>query len=243
MKLVTESHEQRKHREYRNLRLKRLKARWPAWVALFVAAMLYEALPKVFYWGPRGLMISLVTVLIISLIVTSWRSNLRINRMVSLIINVLITFYMIMSVSRLVFAVLQGHIGPAHLLASSLTLWATNVLVFALWYWTLDAGGPNRRELDEDDRIVAFLFPQTQITLTQSRNIPHWIKNWEPTFIDYLFLAFNTSTAFSPTDTPVLSRWAKCLCMIQALLSLMIIVMLAARAINILSPTANYLVS
>ncbi len=57
---------------------------------------------------------------------------------------------------------------------------------------------------------------------------------WEPNFVDYLFLAFNTSTAFSPTDVPVLSRWAKILMMIQALISLLVIALLAAKAINIL---------
>lgn len=149
-------------------RIKRLKVRWPAWVGLFVAALLYEALPKVFYWGPRGLMISLVTLLIIPMIITSWRSNMRVNRMLNLTINILITLYMIISVSRLVLAVLQGTIGPAHLLVSALTLWATNVLVFALWYWNLDAGGPNKRELTEENDIAAFLFPPVQITLTQA---------------------------------------------------------------------------
>ncbi len=69
------------------------------------------------------------------------------------------------------------------------------------------------------------------------------IKNWKPNFVDYLLLSFNTSTAFSPTDTPILSRWAKCISMIQAMISLTIVVMLAARAINILTPSASYLVS
>ncbi len=229
--------------EHHALRIKRLKARWPAWVALLVVAILYEALPRIFYWGPRGLMISLVIVLSIPLMITLWRSSVRLNRLVSLCINILITLYMIASIIRLVVAVLQGHIGPEHLLMSALALWSSNVLIFALWYWNLDAGGPYQRESIDGGRIAAFLFPQTQILLTQPRNLPVSIKDWQPHFIDYLFLSFNTSTAFSPTDTPVISRWAKCMGMIQALISLTIIVMLAARAINILNPSANYLVS
>jgi hypothetical protein len=213
------------------------------WLALIIVAILYEALPKTLYWGPRGLMISLVIVLMVPTIVTYWRSHFRINRALGLIVNVLITLYMVISVTRIVYAVLQGHIGPAHLLSSALVLWVTNILVFALWYWNLDAGGPNRREASAGGKIAAFLFPQAQIALTLADHLPNSIKNWEPNFIDYLFLSFNTSTAFSPTDTPVLTRWAKCLCMLQALISLTIIVMLAARAINILNPTANYLVS
>jgi len=150
---------------------------------------------------------------------------------------------MIISVSRLILAVLQGHIGPAHLLISALTLWATNILVFALWYWSLDGGGPAQRELKDEQNITAFLFPQMQITLSSDSNLPDSIKNWEPNFVDYLFLAFNTSAAFSPTDTPVLTRWAKCMSMIQAMISLTIIVMFASRAIGILAPNASYLVS
>lgn len=229
--------------EQRRTRLRRLNVRWPAWIALLIVALLYEALPKELYWGPRGLMISLVVMLLIPSMLTFWHNRLRTNRIIGLSINILITVYMLISVCRIVIAVLQGHIGPSHLLVSSIALWVTNVLVFALWYWNLDAGGPTQRELSEERGIGAFFFPQQQIAATLENKMPPVIKKWEPHFVDYLFLAFNTSTAFSPTDTPVLSRWAKCVSMIQALVSLTIVVMLAARAINILSPAGNYLVS
>jgi len=224
-------------------RLNELKQHGTAWLALLIVSMLYEALPKFFYWGPRGLMIGLVAVLIIPLIITHWRKSSRIYRLLNLSVNVLITVYMIMSVGRLVLAVLQSHIGPLHLLISALTLWATNVLVFALWYWNLDGGGPAQRGLKDNLNITAFLFPQMQITLASDSDLPDSIKKWKSNFIDYLFLSFNTSTAFSPTDTPVLNRWAKCMSMIQAMISLTIIIMLAARAINILTPSASYLIS
>src|SRR5207249_2320568 len=109
-----------------------------------------------------------------------------------------------------------------------------NVLVFALWYWNLDAGGPYKRDLEEGHGLGAFFFPPLQISLLSNGPLPHFIETWQPNFIDYLFLAFTTSTAFSPTDTPVITRWAKCMSMMQALISLTIILMLAARAINIL---------
>ncbi len=215
---------------------------WPAWIALVIIALLYEALPKVFYWGPRGVMISLVTLLIIPLIITHWSKSSRIHQILSLSVNILITAYMIISVSRLIMAAIEGNIGPTHLLISALMLWATNVLVFALWYWSLDRGGPAKRALKDELNQAAFLFPQMQITLSSDRDAPNSIKNWEPNFVDYLFLSFNTSAAFSPTDTPVLTRWAKCMSMIQAMISLTIVLMLAARAINILSPQTKYLV-
>lgn len=222
---------------------KNAEARWPAWLALFIVALLYEALPKVFYWGPRGLMIGLVTLLIIPTIIAHRRKYSRVNRVLGLAINSLITLYMLISVSRILMAALAGHIGPNHLLASSFILWVTNILVFALWYWNLDAGGPNQRDINEIHGYTAFLFPQTQLCLFNSSQMPKPLKNWSPNFIDYVFLAFNTSTAFSPTDTPVLTRWAKIMSMTQAAISLTIVVMLAARAISILNPTASYLVS
>lgn len=220
-----------------------LNTRWPTWLALIVVALLYEALPKVFYWGPRGLLIGLVTVLLIPLIISQWRGSSQINRILALSINILITLYTITSVCRLLIATFQGQIGPNHLLFSSIILWTTNILVFALWYWSLDAGGPVQRELPESAGSTAFLFPQTQLALTETAGVPKSIKDWKPHFVDYLFLAFNTTTAFSPTDTPVLTRWAKCMCMLQAIISLAIVVMLAARAINILNSGSGYVVS
>ncbi|CEG56621.1 hypothetical protein [Legionella fallonii] len=240
---MRESHNINKKSDQKSNRLKSINTRWPTWLALIVVALLYEALPKIFYWGPRGLLIGLVTILLIPLIITQWRNDHRVNRILALAINILITIYTIISVIRLVLATFQGQIGPNHLLVSSIILWTTNILVFALWYWSLDAGGPVQRELKESAGSTAFLFPQIQISLTETANIPSSIKNWVPNFVDYLFLAFNTTTAFSPTDTPVLTRWAKCMCMIQTIISLTIILMLAARAINTLNSGSNYFVS
>jgi hypothetical protein len=106
-----------------------------------------------------------------------------------------------------------------------------NILVFALWYWRLDAGGPNHRDRRAGHPEGAFLFPQMA---SDEAKTASGQPLWSPNFIDYLFLAFNTSTALSPTDVPVLSRWAKLLMMMQALISLTVIVLLAARAVNIL---------
>lgn len=220
-----------------------LRTRWPAKLALLIVALLYEALPKIFYWGPRGLMISLVILLTIPMILSHWFKNYRLNRWFAISVNALITVYIIISVSRVVIATWHGQIGPNHLLMSSMILWATNILAFALWYWNLDAGGPNLRSLGEKSNLTAFLFPQTQLALSENTLLPDVIKHWRPQFIDYLFLAFNTSTAFSPTDTPILSRWAKAMSMLQALISLTIVLMLAARAINILNPSASYFIS
>jgi len=117
-------------------------------------------------------------------------------------------------------------------LKSAAALWLSNILVFASWYWRLDAGGPHKRAQRADHSRGAFLFPQ--MTMESERRHAAGFPEWSPNFIDYLFLAFNTSTAFSPTDVPVLSRWAKVLMMLQSIISLLVIALLAARAVNIL---------
>jgi hypothetical protein len=115
---------------------------------------------------------------------------------------------------------------------SAASLWCTNIIVFALWYWRLDAGGA----LERDARLAhdngSFLFPQMTMSSEARRAIGQEV--WFPSFMDYLFLAFNTSTAFSPTDTPPLTCWAKLLMIVQSIVSLTVIALLAARAVNIL---------
>jgi uncharacterized membrane protein len=110
------------------------------------------------------------------------------------------------------------------LLYSGALVWLANVLVFALWYWEIDSGGPSLRHrhgyFSRD-----FVFPQMSAPQLAQ-------PGWAPGFMDYLFLAFNTSTAFSPTDTMVLSPVAKGLMMLQSALSLLVVAVLVARAVN-----------
>jgi uncharacterized membrane protein len=121
---------------------------------------------------------------------------------------------------------------PVELLRAAASLWVGNILVFASWYWRLDGGGPNERDKRGVHTDGAFLFPQ--MTMDQSQKVQMGEQCWSPGFIDYLFLAFNTSTAFSPTDVPVLSRWAKVMMIVQSMISLATVALLAARAVNIL---------
>jgi hypothetical protein len=139
---------------------------------------------------------------------------------------------MVLSFAMATNALLHRLDSAATLLRCASCLWITNVLVFAWWYWRLDAGGPHVRGLFYGHRNGAFLFPQMMLSpveLTKQN-----MTDWSPGYIDYLFLAFNTSTALSPTDTPVLSVWAKLLTMLQSAISLSIITFLAARAVGIL---------
>jgi hypothetical protein len=158
--------------------------------------------------------------------VSHWRGDLDVAHVLTFLANGIITVAMIASLALLVEGIPKHSENPLALLRSAVSLWIANVLVFALWYWKLDAGGPLPREAPGGMDKGSFLFPQ----MARPNADPRWVPN----FVDYLFFAFNTSTAFSPTDTAVLGRWAKLAVMTQALISLAIIALLAARAVNIL---------
>ena len=112
------------------------------------------------------------------------------------------------------------------LLAAGGVIWATNVIAFALWYWDLDRGGAAARA-HPPGRPPAFVFPEMQ-------NPGYVATTWVPRFIDYLFLAFWTATAVSPTDTVAIKPWAKLLMMLEAAASIALAALVIARAINIL---------
>ncbi len=201
--------------------------RWPAFIAMLAASGVYLALPEPMSVGPSWMLLGVIVVLLIPIVISHKRGRFDIARVLTLAANGLITLAMIVALIFLIRGIPNHSEAPKDLLRSASALWFTNVLVFALWYWKLDAGGPIGRDNRADGLNSSFLFPQM---ISQSEGDPHWT----PQFIDYLFLAFNTSTAFSPTDTAVLSRWAKMGMMLQSLISLLIVALLAARAVNIL---------
>jgi hypothetical protein len=201
--------------------------RWPAFVAMLAAACVYLALPKPLSVGPSWMLLAIIFVLLIPMVVSYHRGRYDITRILTFTANGAITLAMIASLVFLIQGIPEHREPPKELLRAASALWITNVLVFALWYWKLDAGGPLQRDRDRGRSDSSFLFPQM---LSQDRRY----ASWSPHFMDYLFLAFNASTAFSPTDTAVLSRWAKLGMMLQSLISLTIVALLAARAVNIL---------
>jgi hypothetical protein len=201
--------------------------RWPAVVAMLAAGCVYWALPEPLSVGPSWMLLAIILVLTIPLVISSHKGHFNVARILTFTVNGAITIAMVASLAFLIQGI-PHHREPAEtLLRAATALWVTNVLVFALWYWKLDAGGPLKRETARGRVDSSFLFPQM---LSQEGGD----DSWSPRFMDYLFLAFNTSTAFSPTDTAVLSRWAKAGMMLQALISLTIVALLAARAVNVL---------
>jgi hypothetical protein len=207
------------------------EARWPAVLALFAIVGLRIALPRSLAASPAWVPLVAVTVLVIPTILARQMRRHQLNRWLGFVITGIVTLDMVWSLALLVASLPAHQLAPTVLLRSSAILWASNILVFASWYWRLDAGGPNARDRRAVHGEGSFLFPQ----MTLDASDPDSPANgWSPGFVDYLFLAFNTSTAFSPTDVPVLSRWGKLLMMLQSSISLATIALLAARAVNIL---------
>lgn len=201
--------------------------RWPAFVAMLAAAGVSLALPEPLSVGPGWLLLAIIAPLLIPIAISARRGGHRLTRILTFVASSIITIAMIASLVLLLQGIPEHREQPKALLRSACALWVANILIFALWYWKLDAGGPVRRERPDGMAKSAFLFPQMA---SQEKRDSLWVPN----FVDYLFIAFNTSTAFSPTDTAVLSRWAKLATMLQALISLTIIALIAARAVNIL---------
>ncbi len=204
--------------------------RWPAMAALIAICALYVMLPERLTFGPNWLLPGVVLVLSIPTIVSHRTGRHQLNVVFGISLLVVITAAVVAALMFLIGALLAKRLGPEELLRSAGALWISNILVFASWYWRLDAGGPHSRDSRPSHENGAFLFPQ----MTLPQDLKQMDSDWKPEFVDYLFLAFNTSTAFSPTDVPVLGRWAKVLMMIQSSISLATIAILAARAVNIL---------
>ncbi len=202
----------------------RREPRWPAIIALLSVAGLYWALPEFLTPGPGWLLPALVLPLSVALLVLYQQAKHKTAKLLGYALVSIVTIALVWSLVLLISALPDHKEAPKELLRSASALWISNILVFASWYWRLDAGGPYQRELRGKHAKGAFLFPQ--MTLDD--------PDWMPGFVDYLFLAFNTSTAFSPTDVPVLSRWAKCMMMVQSTISFTTVALLAARAVNIL---------
>jgi uncharacterized membrane protein len=134
------------------------------------------------------------------------------------------------SVARLAYDITHGNKGqtPGQLLITGALIWLTNVIVFGLWYWEFDRGGPVARALNIKNKYPDFQFVQM---VSPPEMVPH---DWEPFFLDYLYLAFTNAAAFSPTDVLPLSRWAKVAMTVQSIISIVTVALVVSRAINIL---------
>jgi hypothetical protein len=190
------------------------------------------ALPRELVIGPTWLLPTVIAVLLAPTILTHRMERHSFNHALGIVNNGIITVALIGSVSLLVATLASHKEAPLRLLRSSAELWLTNVLIFSLWYWRLDGGGPNVRDKRAEFGSRSFVFPQMQIEKSEREQFG--VEHWRPGFIDYLFIAFTQSSTFGPTDAPLLARWAKLLTIVQIFISLSIVILLISRAVGVL---------
>src|ERR1700684_2329895 len=206
---------------------------WPVALAIIVAAGLHVALPATYrvqpVWVVPAVLLGLLAVLIVGDPGRIDKQKTWLRILTGVVIAVMTTANLL-AAGRLVVEILTNNKlfadHPGGLLAAGGGVWATNGIAFGLWYWDLDRGGAAARA-HHPDRNPAFVFPEMQ----NSEYVP---ANWVPRFVDYLSLAFWTSTAISPTDISAIRPWAKLLMMLEASCSIVLAALVIARAINVL---------
>jgi uncharacterized membrane protein len=206
--------------------------RWSVSLAVLVAVVLQLVVPSELAFHPRWLLPSLEGLLFVALAVGNPRRITReskLLRLAGLLLVGAISLAVAWSVVLLVWHLAHGTgkfgDNAMALLIDGGAIWLTNVIAFALWYWEFDRGGPAARAMARKPH-PDFLFSQ----MTAPELVD---RDWEPTFLDYLYLSFTNATAFSPTDTLPLSRWAKTAMMFQSVISLATVALVVARAVNI----------
>jgi uncharacterized membrane protein len=211
-------------------RLERGDPYWPAQLAVAVAIALNFVLTEKITIGPTWLMPAVEGVLLVALVVVAPRratAHSRGRRRFGLAVVGFVTLAYVVSLGLLIHYLINGGATGGHrLILSGAVLWATNVLLFAVWYWELDRGGPVVRFLDPH-ALPDFQYPQME-------NPGLAPKGWRPGFLDYLYTSFTNATAFSPTDTMPLTQTAKVVMGIQSAAALLTVGLVVARAVNIL---------
>jgi hypothetical protein len=206
--------------------------RWQVAACTAVAIGLQAAVPgRLGVLRPVWILPTLQAILLLALILANPHRidrQSRVLRMLGLTLAALISVANAWSVVRLATGLVRGTEGgtPGALLVTGGAIWLTNVIVFGLWYWEFDRGGPVARALGTRP------YPDFQFTQMASPELAP--PDWEPAFADYLYLAFTNAAAFSPTDVLPLSRWAKLAMTLQSAVSIVTVALIVARAVNIL---------
>jgi hypothetical protein len=207
------------------------EARWPMAGAVLAAIVLTILLPEALRLGPRWLLPLIETVLLLVVVVGDpGRINRRSRelRTVSIVLVSVLVFATLWSTAQLIDDLIHG--GPAtnsanELLAAGTAVWFSNIIAFALLYWEIDGGGAAVRahQFPED---ADFAFPQ--------QSNPRLARpGWRPLFVDYVYLGYTNATAFSPTDVMPLAPWAKLTMAVQSFISIAILGLVIARAVNV----------
>ena len=207
--------------------------RWPMALAVVVAIVLTTLLPRSVAFGPGWLVPLVESLLLVVLIVGDPGRIDRRSQLLRVLSIALVAVLLVTSLSftaRLIAELVTGGSATesaATLLLAGNAVWVSNNIAFGLLYWELDAGGPALRA-HRSGRRADFAFPQ------QVNPLPGW-QDWRPRFVDYLYLGFTNATAFSPTDVMPLATWTKLTMLAQSLISITILGLIIARAVNVLT--------
>ena len=208
-----------------------VEPRWPATVAVVAAIVLYVTLPDSLLLGPRWLLPGIEAAILVPLTVSRPHRHVGESgrsRMAAIVLIAIANVGNVASLTLLLHHLITGvHFTGRSLVFSAIEIYLTNVIIFGLWYWELDSGGPSAR-LAQRSPYPDFMFPQMNLTSRAP-------AEWHPLFVDYLYVSLTNATAFSPTDTMPLTRKAKGLMGIQCLASLLTVALVAGRAVNILT--------
>ena len=213
--------------------------RWPMAVAVLAAVLLQVVTPhrgRVAGWW----LFPVVEIALLIVIIVEDPHRIdepsRVARLTTIALIVVMTVGTLSSVAVLMYDIITGHLpsfvasneklNATNLLGRGAALWLTNVIVFSLWFWEYDRGGPVARA-SGSDAPASFAFPENATPELAP-------EGWTPRYPDYLYLAYTNATAFSPTDTLPVRTWAKMTMMAQSTLSLLIAILVVARAINVL---------
>jgi hypothetical protein len=209
--------------------------RWPSVLAVLAAIGLYLSTPETMMpdaGAATALKVAVPAVelaLLLPLVLTTphrHAAESRARRRVAICLTGILSMANMLALGFLVQHLVQGNIGGSQLLRAAGQVWGTNVIAFALWYWELDADGPPAR-LAGSGAPRDFAFPQ----MTDSRLAR---PGWQPRFVDYLYLSFTNASAFSAADTLPLTAKAKLLMLLQSSISIVTLILVAARAVNML---------
>jgi hypothetical protein len=213
------------------------ESRWPVLLALIAAIAMQRAIPERYTVVPRWPLIAMEVLLLVILLILNpvklTRSTTA-GRTANLVLLAAITIDNTASAVVLDYNILTGQVSndAALLLGSGAAVFITNIIVFGIWYWEIDLGGPFARagvkERDPKRRYPDFLFPQMDVRKLAP-------PDWEPRFLDYLYVSVTNVMAFSPTDTMPLTHRAKAMMTLQALVAVSTLALVFARAVNVLS--------
>jgi uncharacterized membrane protein len=206
---------------------------WPAQATVLAAILLQLTLPERLTVGPAWLLPSLEGMLLIGMFFATPRelepAEHPRRRRVALLMIAFVSaanIYSLTALSKFLLHHTSGIVNGDELIVAGVVIWLTNFLIFGLWYWELDRGGPGKRAIGKDE-APDLLFPQ----MSDDRIEP---RDWRPKFIDYLYVSLTNATAFSPTDTMPLTPMAKSVMGVQSVVSLVTIGLIVSRAVNIL---------